>query len=806
MTRLVNRPCPWLCLFLAWCSTATAQPPTVNVVQPAGLQKGVPVELTLTGANLAEPLELRTTFPARWQFLPGGNATQLRVRLEAEPACLLGWHQVHLVTKQGVSNGKLFCIDELTQILVTGTPHTADQAQTITAPCVLCGTMEREKSHWFKLSVRAGQRLSFEMLGRRLGSPLDPQLTLFDGSGQRQLAFSDDAPGQQKDPRLQYIFKEGGDVLIEIRDVRYQGGADWVYRLRIGDFPLICAPFPLAVHRGETAALQFVGPNIDPHHRVQVDTKALGQKELTRYTAALPVWARGPAVFPMSTVGLPSWPVPLLVSDHPEVVESGSNVTAAAAQEVPVPGGVSGRFPEPGTKRYYRFAAQQGQRYRLQITSHALGLPTTVLLTLLDGAGKTLMVSNPADDPVNLVFVAPADGTYFVQAEHLHFKGGPSEAFHLKITQIRPGFHLFLATDRVNVPSGQGTALLVTAQRQDYKGAIEITLEDSDTVLGLIPEGQTQTLCWLPAASAAPVVRLAGRARSQPGAGPYDLRAGADAVPVLRQASGNLRYLPPYLGRDLLVHQTPAPPFTLAARYQYPSAVRGLPVPVILTVTRPTGPPEELTLNTETLPSPQGQPPWLAPLRAKVPADRAEVTVELQPVVQAPEGLPIVIKAANPSKQTLGVLLPPLRFGPPFELSVAEVPALRPAGRWLQPKINPVVGLPLMWGGVAWPMPILDEAFWRSGGGRHELRVRVQRQGGYQGPLSLELQNLPPGVSADKVTLPERANEGVVVLKVAADAKPIQKADVVVLGTALAAGNQQHRSPPFTVTVTDPRP
>lgn len=807
MPRIVPRRSPWVCLVIAWCGTAAAQPPTLTVMQPAGLQKGVPVELTLTGANLAEPIELRTTFPARWQFLPGGTATQLRLRLEAEPASMLGWHQVYLVTKQGLSNSRLFCVDELPQIQVAGTPHSATQAQPLTTPCVVCGAMEREKSHWFKLTVRAGQRLSFEMLGRRLGSPLDPQLTIFDASGQKQLAFSDDAPGQQKDPRLQYVFKEAGDVLVELRDVRYLGGADWVYRLRIGDFPLVSVPFPLAVQAGKSAVLDFIGPGVDPANKVQVDTAGLKQTDMKRYASAMPVWTRGPAIFPTSTTGLPSWPVTLLVSDHPEIVESGSNVSAATAQEIPVPGGVSGRFPEPGSKRFYRFAAHKGQRYRIQIASHALGAPTTVLLTLLDSTGKTLMASNPADDPVNLVFAAPADGSFVVQAEHLHYKGGPDEAFHLTITPVRPAFRLAVATDRLNVPTGHGIALLVTTQRQEFNGAIEITQVGSDAVLGVIPEGQTQTLCWLPAANATPIVRLSGRARSQAGAGPHDLSAEADAVNVLRQGSGNLRYPPLYLGRELVVNLTPAPPFTLAARYQHPTAVRGLPVSVVLTVTRPSGPAEELTLTTETLPSPQGQPPWVAPLRAKVPADRAELTVELRPVGNAPDGLPIVVKATNQGgKQALGVLLPPLRFGPPFELGVGEVPALRPAGQYIQPKLNPVVSVPLMWGGVAWPMPILDEAFWRSGRGQQELRVRIQRQGGYQGPLTLELQNLPAGVSADKVTVPERANEALLVVKTAADAKPIQKSDVVVLGTALAAGNQQHRSPVFTVTVTGPRP
>ena len=35
-----------------------------------------------------------------------------------------------------------------------------------------------DASDYFKITVQAGQRLSFEILGRRLGGQLDPQLTL----------------------------------------------------------------------------------------------------------------------------------------------------------------------------------------------------------------------------------------------------------------------------------------------------------------------------------------------------------------------------------------------------------------------------------------------------------------------------------------------------------------------------------------------------------------------------------------------------------------------------------------------------
>ena len=67
-------------------------------------------------------------------------------------------------------------------------------------------------SDFFRIAVAAGQRVSFEVLGRRLGSGLDPVLRLRDSAG-RELpgAYSDDAPGLQTDARLTHTFGVAGD-------------------------------------------------------------------------------------------------------------------------------------------------------------------------------------------------------------------------------------------------------------------------------------------------------------------------------------------------------------------------------------------------------------------------------------------------------------------------------------------------------------------------------------------------------------------------------------------------------------------
>ena len=114
--------------------------------------------------------------------------------------------------------------------------------------------------------------LSFEILGRRLGSLSIRNCRLLDARTGRELpgAYSNDAPGLQTDARLTYTFKTAGDYLIAVRDVSYRGGEDFHYRLRIGDFPCATTTLPLAVKRGSKVAVHFAGPNVDGVAPVEV--------------------------------------------------------------------------------------------------------------------------------------------------------------------------------------------------------------------------------------------------------------------------------------------------------------------------------------------------------------------------------------------------------------------------------------------------------------------------------------------------------------------------------------------------------
>jgi len=86
-------------------------------------------------------------------------------------------------------------------------------------------------------------------------------------------------------------------------------------------------------------------------------------------------------------------------------------------------------------------------------------------------------------------------------------------------------------------------------------------------------------------------------------------------------------------------------------------------------------------------------------------------------------------------------------------------------------------------------------------GAKAKLKVTAVRKGGYQGPITLEVRNLPANVTAAKGEIAMGQTAAEIELTAAAAAAAGNKADVNVLGTATAAANQQNASPNFAVNV-----
>lgn len=86
----------------------------------------------------------------------------------------------------------------------------------------------------YLLTVAPGAKLRFDVLARRLGSPIDGVLTVRGEKGEQPVA-NDDRPGQA-DPGLDYTVPASvTKLIVSLRDLQRRGGPDSIYRIAITD-------------------------------------------------------------------------------------------------------------------------------------------------------------------------------------------------------------------------------------------------------------------------------------------------------------------------------------------------------------------------------------------------------------------------------------------------------------------------------------------------------------------------------------------------------------------------------------------
>ncbi|MCI0461605.1 MAG: hypothetical protein L0Z62_32040, partial [Gemmataceae bacterium] len=542
------------------------QAPVLSPVVPLGMQRGTALEVTLTGTNLAGPTRPLVSFPGT-ATIPtdnknGQDNSKLRVRLEVPADAPVGYHTLRLATTRGMSNLRLFCIDDLPQVTRADTNRNKATPQALKIPCVVASQVNAETSDWYKVTVQAGQRLSFEVLGHRLGMAIDAQLTIYDARTMREVAHENDSPGCQTDPRLTWTFKEAGDYLVEVKDVLNRGGADYQYRLRVGDFPCATVPIPMAARRGSKVTVTFAGPAVEGVAPVEV--------QVPSHPGVDTVW-----VAPKGPGGLHGWPVALAVSDHEELVEQEPNNEPGKANRIPIPGGITGRFQQSADGDHYAFTAKKGQKLLIEAQTLELYSPTLVYLSLRNAKTKAEIAKSnpqlapPADQRLDVTI--PGDDDYVLEVQHLNFQGGPAEAYRVTVTPSEPAFDLTLGLDRYDVAPGGVLTVPVLVARRGYTGPIEVSVKgDHPGITGqlTIPAGQ-------PAKPGLPGGTLQVKVARDVPLGPHlfalEGKAAGGKGPTARasvrgavsQSLAGLPYPPRQLATQLAVAVKERPPFDL---------------------------------------------------------------------------------------------------------------------------------------------------------------------------------------------------------------------------------------------------
>ena len=497
-----------------------AEPPVAEYLFPAGGQRGTTVPVQVGGLHLTTSCQVeligtgvhcppqihRTT--TRWfegpllplpesqrpENYPKAMACPIQIAADAA----LGVRHLVLSTSQGITTPLKFIVGSLPELIEDEQPGIADPVA-ITLPMTVNGRIfPREDVDIWSVHLKSGESLTASVAAAHgLGSPLEARLELRDFAGRK---VAEALPTLNRDAMLTYLAPATGVYQLHIRDIGFQGGPAYVYRLTVITGPWIEFVSPLGGQRGQNVRVKFHGTAI---HDQEKD---------------FPIPADSPEhVLVPNEQGQA---LLLEVDGLPEVDD--------ASRPIPVPGIANGRIKQPGARERWSFHARAGIPIQVELHATRLGSPLLGQLQMEDAEGKLLAqaqavaASNSPND-ASLVFLPAKDGQYFVEvSDQFRNRGGPAFQYRLKLTHPQPGFELLLASPTATVErlAARPATLKITVHRKGgFTGAISLRAVGLPAGVSIpekfmIPPNQAQVNLPIQANDSAPIgtfpIRLIG--------------------------------------------------------------------------------------------------------------------------------------------------------------------------------------------------------------------------------------------------------------------------------------------------------
>lgn len=529
-------------------------PPEIERPRPSIFQRGATARIELRGKRLEDAQRVVCDGAAGVTakiIARKTNTLTLDVSVAANAA--VSDRELRVVTAAGVSNSRPVAVSLLPVLVENGA--TASGVPEIELPAILSGSIDAATEvDRFRFHATAGQSLIFDVQAARIGSRLDPVVTLF-APGGRPVAWG--APQPNGDSLLEFETADAGEYLLEVRDLRYRGGPAFHYRMRCGEIPYLVSVFPLAGRRGSKCHLQLEGRNLWTRSvEVDLDEARPGRQPLLLVGERA---ASNALVFE--------------VSDRDETLEREPNDSHDAAQAVAVGGAVSARIDRPGDVDVFRFEVKTKDTLLLETQAKEFGSPLDALLELHDDQGRRLQVDDDSARPDARIRRELAPGIYRASVRDVRGAGGPRHAYRLRIvpaTAPQPDFTLRFRPDTPRVSRGSHTRIWCEIVRHGgFRGEVRLAARElpqgvsvSPLVLG--PHNAWTSVCTLDAAEDAPLGSFAAV---------LEARARLDGTLVERQGipeAGSrsvIRAHVTVLDRPAFVVTPLGPPPPVAARY-----------------------------------------------------------------------------------------------------------------------------------------------------------------------------------------------------------------------------------------------
>ncbi|MDZ4820948.1 MAG: hypothetical protein SGJ20_18430 [Planctomycetota bacterium] len=429
--------------------------PAVTSLSHHGLRKGNTTALEIRGTELApQPRILLGSRTVAAKVAPDATGEKLGVKIDLPADFPSGIHLLRVVTPDGISGGTPITVDHLLQIAP------ADRLDQL--PVAISGTLSGEQMMRTKINAKQNQTITIEVEARRLHSPLQPIIRLYDSRGVQQ-AWAQGAKTLLRDARLHYVVPADGEYTIELHDAAYAAAPNSPYRLKVGDWAYADVVFPLAIQRGTKSPLEFIADRAGSVATAEVTAESNNGF----LTQPLPGDKNFSGMQPV-----------LIVSDQPETIE----VDSGSPQQVSVPGSFNGRISKAFQEGRFLVNVTPGAKLSFDVQAMRSGSPLDAVLTIYDAKDQKVLLDlddrpNVGDPGMDLT--VPADtSAILVGVRDALGRSGPDYVYRVNVRpKVEGTFALTLPNPTTKVaPLGQ-TMLTVDAQRQGYDGPIELELQ-----------------------------------------------------------------------------------------------------------------------------------------------------------------------------------------------------------------------------------------------------------------------------------------------------------------------------------------
>jgi hypothetical protein len=474
----------------------------IERIEPPCFRLGAKTLVTVHGSGVSEARRFWSTLPVdvvEAAFVRSTDASTATFEVSVSENARTGLYGMRVATTSGLSNLHLFAIEDLPIVVEKESQQETDDvnrvdrnnsfenAERIKLPACVVGTSPESDVDSFAIDVKAGQRVSFETVGSRLGKAFDPLVTIFDMQG-RRVVSKDNSIGLIFDSRFEHKFARAGRYIVQLRDTRFHGSTGWSYMLRMGRFPAGRVAIPSSVQPGKSTVISI--PEIGKK------TPALRIDRL-----AWPSFLERNGSSQRFFFGLKgesdegsAW-FALAQSDLDNQTETEPNDNNGQATKVSVPANLHGIINQDGDEDWFEFELKKGTSLTFRAETRDMGSSADLELILFapDGSEQRRKDDEGFDD-AHFTFKASQDGLHRLHIVDVIRKGGPEFVYRIEVSDRKPRLDLTSDAGRLAIPKGTWQPLRLQIKRSDYKGPVELSLLGAPEGLKLrqaeIPPGE----------------------------------------------------------------------------------------------------------------------------------------------------------------------------------------------------------------------------------------------------------------------------------------------------------------------------